>query len=424
MKASKQFRTLAGLALTGLAAPALAQIQCGDIEYGPSVVEQFPEIEQACREVVSRDGRNYVMIRADVASVRRNVRDSSDVQQVTLRLLDAEDETLRLFGFRPPRGFTYLVEGEKKTADAMGRGQELRIYIPSDRWELVWDIDSAQPIAERIKIEEIESLAQIRVLEADDAFAFDSAELTESGMEQLDEILEAAGEYVPMVDITGYTDRIGAEAYNQELSESRAQAAKAYLVSQGVPEGRIRAVGKGAADPIVACPDLQGDALKECLAPNRRAEIRFMVPLVAEGGRAVVERTYRRPDGEIINVTSYQDALVVNPAASSFGKVIDACREDAQQYCTEAEIGAGQMAMCLYENTPLLSEGCATALSDASLLTARRQQQLNVIGDVCSTDLAAHCADVPLVDKLACLRESDLTDSCASAVRVFEGLSY
>jgi OOP family OmpA-OmpF porin len=81
-----------------------------------------------------------------------------------------------------------------------------------------------------------------------------------------------------LVLVTGHTDRIGTQAYNQKLSERRANAVRDYLVSQGVPRDKIETLGMGKTQPVpgVVCNQpypKERKALIECLAPNRRVEV-------------------------------------------------------------------------------------------------------------------------------------------------------
>jgi len=50
--------------------------------------------------------------------------------------------------------------------------------------------------------------------------------------------------------IEGHTDARGAPAVNQRLSQQRAEEVRMYLVALGVNPGRLKAVGKGAAEPV------------------------------------------------------------------------------------------------------------------------------------------------------------------------------
>ncbi|SFS20096.1 Outer membrane protein OmpA [Dyella sp. OK004] len=117
-----------------------------------------------------------------------------------------------------------------------------------------------------------------RVLSADALFAFDKATLTPNGHRALDDLaaeLHDQGDKLHSVRIAGYTDRLGSEAYNQKLSQRRADAVMTYLVEQGVPAGRIRAEGHGASEPVKDCPDGPRAPLIACLAPNRRVEVKI-----------------------------------------------------------------------------------------------------------------------------------------------------
>ena len=111
-------------------------------------------------------------------------------------------------------------------------------------------------------------------LSARELFEFDKATLN-GPQPKLDEIAAVLKDqrHIYDVDITGHTDRLGSEAYNLELSQRRAEAVKQYLVEKGVEARRLRATGKGEANPVVECSDADRGALIRCLEPNRRVEV-------------------------------------------------------------------------------------------------------------------------------------------------------
>ena len=82
--------------------------------------------------------------------------------------------------------------------------------------------------------------------------------------------------------VTGHTDRLGSQQYNQKLSEKRAEVVKGYLVSKGVPVDKIETMGAGKTQPATGVPKcddkLPKKKLIECLAPHRR----FTIDVTAE----------------------------------------------------------------------------------------------------------------------------------------------
>jgi outer membrane protein OmpA-like peptidoglycan-associated protein len=78
---------------------------------------------------------------------------------------------------------------------------------------------------------------------------------------------------VRYLNVSGHADRMGSAEYNQRLSEKRAEALKAWLVERGVDADKIETFGYGKTLPVKSCREEKGQALVECLAPNRRVVI-------------------------------------------------------------------------------------------------------------------------------------------------------
>lgn len=116
-------------------------------------------------------------------------------------------------------------------------------------------------------------------LSADVLFAFDRSseqDLQLRGREELNELAYKLRNFEQLNSITviGHTDYLGSDAYNQNLSQQRAETVRRYLAAQGLPADKIRAVGMGESQPVKQC-DNNGsrNQLISCLQPNRRVEI-------------------------------------------------------------------------------------------------------------------------------------------------------
>lgn len=99
-------------------------------------------------------------------------------------------------------------------------------------------------------------------------FELDEADIKSESHELLNEIYEVLRDnpQIKKVDIVGHTDGVGAEKYNQDLSERRAKAVLTYLVQKGIDASRLTSQGKGKSQPIA---DNDTAAGKE---KNRRVE--------------------------------------------------------------------------------------------------------------------------------------------------------
>jgi OOP family OmpA-OmpF porin len=145
-------------------------------------------------------------------------------------------------------------------------------------------------IVEETPAEEGPAAPAVKVtLAAEVLFDFDKAVLKDEGKNLLNtEVVEKmkAHPEAELVMVTGYTDRIGSDKYNQSLSERRANAVKDYIVSQGVEESRLKAAGKGEQNPVVDCKGVRGKKLIECLQPNRRVVVETEVQRTVEPAAA------------------------------------------------------------------------------------------------------------------------------------------
>ncbi len=122
-------------------------------------------------------------------------------------------------------------------------------------------------------------------IQSEALFGFDNAVIKGKNNQVLDDIAAKIKEHgdVEFVLVTGHTDRIGSDAYNQKLSERRANAVKKYLAAHGISDVRMKSTGKGESEPVVDCKGVKGTKnLIECLAPNRRV---------------VVDATHKQEDG-------------------------------------------------------------------------------------------------------------------------------
>jgi outer membrane protein OmpA-like peptidoglycan-associated protein len=99
-------------------------------------------------------------------------------------------------------------------------------------------------------------------------FGFNKYNLTAEAQAVVAEAASAAkSQGSASILVTGHTDTVGGNAYNQRLSEKRAGAVKDELVRLGIDAGKISAMGKGETELLVQT----GDGVKE--PQNRRATI-------------------------------------------------------------------------------------------------------------------------------------------------------
>jgi len=112
-------------------------------------------------------------------------------------------------------------------------------------------------------------------------FETGSSTLSSGAGRNMDRLVQFLAEHPErMVQIDGFTDSVGTDSYNQDLSQHRADAVRYQLVSRGISSTRIGTQGYGKAYPVASNSESSGRQL------NRRVE----VVIGADNGSAVAAR--------------------------------------------------------------------------------------------------------------------------------------
>ena len=230
-------------------------------KYAPVALKEAEEALRAV-EALRRQGADATTVNHRAYLARQKV--AIAVQQANLNA--AEDDVAHARAEREK----VILQARVNDAEKLRRIAEVRAR----------EADLARQQAERAK-GELESMSQeLSALKArgterglvltlgDVLFGFDRAEMTSGGQRVVTKLSEFLRRYEKRnVMIEGFTDSIGSDAYNLQLSERRANAVRLGLIQHGIDPGRIRIRGYGKAYPVA---DNQSDAGRQ---QNRRVEI-------------------------------------------------------------------------------------------------------------------------------------------------------
>lgn len=99
-------------------------------------------------------------------------------------------------------------------------------------------------------------------------FPYDSDALLPAGQQNLNNLAQSLQRYPETeVLIIGHTDAAGTDAYNQGLSERRANSAANILAGYGIPRDRVRTMGRGESEPVA------DNTTEFGMQQNRRVEV-------------------------------------------------------------------------------------------------------------------------------------------------------
>jgi len=135
---------------------------------------------------------------------------------------------------------------------------------------------ATQPVAARSGDFDVKKPAIVTLVWTE-SFEFNRAAITPNVRAKIDnDVLPKLKDFaeVRYINVNGHTDMLGSPTYNQQLSEKRAEAVRAYLVAQGASAEKIEVYGYGKVHPVKSCREARGrKAMIECNAPNRRVQI-------------------------------------------------------------------------------------------------------------------------------------------------------
>lgn len=118
--------------------------------------------------------------------------------------------------------------------------------------------------------EEVLIVEDVVIYQAEDAasFEFGKSSLSSDAIAKLESMLKRLQDYEQSTAIIkGYTDNVGPEVFNSQLSTDRAQSVSNYFSENGITTERMTVTGHGSIDPVAANDTKEGRAM------NRRVEI-------------------------------------------------------------------------------------------------------------------------------------------------------
>ena len=197
--------------------------------------------------------------RAQIAEVRASATQSSDAQQATISAMHSAQTT----------------QNKANASDLRDANQKLAAQDQTIATERAARADAekraAQAAADLAKFASVkqEARGMVITLSGGVLFASAKAELLPAAQVKLNSVAEALTMQDPdsKMVVEGHTDAQGADTYNQDLSQRRAQAVRDYLVTRGIAADRLTSQGFGSSRSIADNKSPEGRA------NNRRVEI-------------------------------------------------------------------------------------------------------------------------------------------------------
>lgn len=163
-----------------------------------------------------------------------------------------------------------IAEAKDQASDAAGQATQAGERAQAANQLAQKGLSEAEQVRQDLQnIQNFEPLKTATIL-----FEFDRSNLTDEYKQQLDGLAKTiAQQNRYLIEVQGYTDAVGSDAYNLELSRRRAETVVRYLTMvHKIPLVRIFTLGYGEESPTAQ------NRTREGRAQNRRVEVRMLVP--------------------------------------------------------------------------------------------------------------------------------------------------
>jgi len=127
------------LLFSGSNALAQADLTCSDIEWDSTVTNRYPGIENACYDVVERNGEVRAKVKVQVLDMSSN--------EVSFRFVQPDGTLSDVYQTALSPEWATAIRGVKLDSGAATYGMTMNAYVPSDRWEVIYDEENAPNLA-------------------------------------------------------------------------------------------------------------------------------------------------------------------------------------------------------------------------------------------------------------------------------------
>jgi len=223
------------------------------------------------RKIKEEDDAQQRAARAQAEQNAQSAQDEARQAQLAQQQAEKAQQDAQL---RQQQEAAQRAQAEAAAAEAQARARQAQLAQQQAEQSAQQASQQAEQARERLRTQlnavlQTQETARGLIMNLSDVlFDFNKYSLKPEAREKLAKISGILLAYPDLkVQVEGYTDNIGSDEYNQNLSEKRADSVRDYLVSQNVPETNVTAEGYGKSNPIADNSTSSGRA------QNRRVEL-------------------------------------------------------------------------------------------------------------------------------------------------------